>query len=496
MTLSLKRLRREAKEKLRAARAERSDKLSKIRKLSDALHVVAQEAGFESWPKLKAVLEARAMDRDEKAARLEAALFHGQHWMVDALLAEEPELSTANFGLEVALLNLDAVRRAIEFDRGVATRMVGRRSPILHLAFSKHWQVGPDMSWQTTRIAELLLLAGADVNDSFPESTDGDQMYSVLYGALGHAGNMPLARWLLEYGANPNDGESLYHSTELGHHEGLDMLLAHGAVPKGTNALLRAMDFNDHIAVKKLLEAGADPNEGADLNGVATKATALHQCARRLNDAEMAEIILKAGGNPDIRFADITAYAAARVYGNRPVASVIAAYGGSTDMPPELSKLARIADGEVLGQGEWLDPAKLPDELRDMIRAILHIPGTFDHIKRLVQSGAEWDRPDPMGITPVQIAGWEGLPDLVAYFLSLKPDLGHVNGYGGTLLSTIAHGAANARRRDATDHVACAELALKEGVSLPRAMLTDVQDEDMSAFLADWATRYPSQVTD
>jgi ankyrin repeat protein len=73
--------------------------------------------------------------------------------------------------------------------------------------------------------------------------------------------NMPLASWLLEHGADPNDGESLYHSTELGHHEGLRLLLAHGADPKGTNALLRAMDFHDIEAVKMLMEAGAEVDE-------------------------------------------------------------------------------------------------------------------------------------------------------------------------------------------------------------------------------------------
>lgn len=68
---------------------------------------------------------------------------------------------------------------------------------------------------------------------------------------------MVLGRWLLDQGANPNDAESLYHATDLGHHEGLKMLLDFGADPTGTNALLRAMDFHDHAAVQMLLESGA-----------------------------------------------------------------------------------------------------------------------------------------------------------------------------------------------------------------------------------------------
>ena len=55
------------------------------------------------------------------------------------------------------------------------------------------------------------------------------------------------------------------------------------------------------------------------------------------------------------------------------------------------------------------------------------------HIRRLIALGLEPDYPDAFGLTPVQIAGWEGLPDALAFFLSLGPDLSHVNDYGGDL---------------------------------------------------------------
>jgi hypothetical protein len=79
------------------------------------------------------------------------------------------------------------------------------------------------------------------------------------------------------------------------------------------------------------------------------------------------------------------------------------------------------------------------------------------HLARLVALGVPFDTPDGEGLTPVQIAGWEGLPDIMAYLLSLKPDLGHINGYGGTLLSTILHGSENnPNRAAATTSPACA----------------------------------------
>ena len=115
-------------------------------------------------------------------------------------------------------------------------------------------------------------------------------------------------------------------------------------------------------------------------------------------------------------------------------------------------------------------------------------------LERLVALGLPWDLPDGLGITPVQAAGWEGLPDVMGFFLRLKPDLSHVNGYGGTLLSTILHGAENAPDRDSRDHIGCLEMALAHGVALPRREIGFAGREDIRAFLEDWAESHPGQV--
>ncbi|MDJ1006458.1 MAG: ankyrin repeat domain-containing protein [Paracoccaceae bacterium] len=505
---SLDRYRREAKKLRRAFEAGEEAAWARVRAVlpeatslrhTEALHVVAREAGEASWPKLKLCAEVAEMDREKRAERLKMALYFGQHWVTEALLSADPNLEDDNLGLQIALYRADKVAEALARDRGAATRLIGVRRPILHLAFSQHHSgPGADRDGMLS-IAEMLVDAGADVNDGYPAEPGSEHLLSALYGALGHAGNVTLARWLLERGANPNDNESLYHSTELGHHEGLDLLLAHGADPTGTNALLRAMDFNDHLAVEKLLAAGADPNEGwvpdHPSGQPVDHVTALHQAARRMNDAKMARLLLDAGADPAARFDGLTPYEMARVYGNAEVTDEIAAAGGAVDLPPEIARLARIADGEVLS-GEYIDPARLPDELRNMVRAILHQPGALDHVRRLIEAGLEWDRPDDMGLTPVQIAGWEGLPEVMAYFLSLKPDLSHINGYGGTLLSTIIHGSENCPERETRDHIGCARLALEEGVALPRPAIELAGQPEMAAFLADWGEAHPGQVTE
>ena len=177
------------------------------------------------------------------------------------------------------------------------------------------------------------------------------------------------------------------------------------------------------------------------------------------------------------------------------MADILEHHGADTSLTDAETTLAQIAD-ETLPMGTYIDPAKLPAAVRDIVRTILHLPGKLDHVKRLVAVGAEYDRPDSEGLTPVQVAGWEGLPDVLAYLLSQKPDLSHVNGYGGTLLSTIIHGSTNNPNREDRDYIGCLELALKAGVALPRRSVQVAGDPHVAAHLADWAETYPGQVVE
>lgn len=465
-------------------------------KHADYLHVVARENSFESWPKLVWAAETVGLDCAAKQQRLKIALFHGQNWVVDRLLEETPDLAAEQFGLQCALFDRAAVEAALAEDAGLAVRNFGPRRPILHLAYSKRLQAHPELEGDMMAIARALVAHRADVNDSYPAGPETDHRLSALYGAIGHANNMVLGRWLLEQGADPNDGESLYHATELGHHEGLKMLLAHGAVPQGTNALLRAMDFDDTDAVRMLLAAGADVDEApVAVGGQAPEVMrALHHAARRMVSAEMVEVLLAGGARADHMERGMSAYAFARVFGHRHLTERLEARGAVTPLTPEEAMLARIADGEE--PGGFVDPERLPEGARYLVREILHLPGKLDHVKRLIAAGMEYDRPDGEGLTPVQVAGWEGLPEVMGYLLSLKPDLGHVNTYGGTLLSTIIHGSENNGARAERDHVGCLRLALEEGVALPKRAIDLAGAPEVAAFLADWAEAHPGQVVD
>lgn len=265
-----------------------------------------------------------------------------------------------------------------------------------------------------------------------------------------------------------------------------------GPIPGGAHAVARAMGARDHDAVRTLLEHGARIDEAMGGDTPAAMPV-LHRAARGMSDAPMVALLLAAGADPGRRYQGVTAYGHACVFGNADLARAIEAAGNVPGLTPEERLLAMAADGEVPA-GTYLDPAKLPEAYRNIIRLILHLPGKMAHIKRLVAMGAEYDRPDADGLTPVQIAGWEGLPDRLAYFLALKPDLGHVNGYGGTLLSTIIHGSENCPDRGGRDHVGCLRLALEQGVALPAKAADGAGDPKVAAFLSDWARAHPGQV--
>lgn len=509
MTKSIEQLRRDAKALKKAHEAGDLHARQRIAnyppraqgatfKHADYLQVIARENSFPTWPALKLAAELHGLDRAAAQQRLKIALHHGQRQVVDRLLERIPDLAEGQLELRIALYDRTGVQAALRADPVAATRLIGGRSPLCHLAFSRYIHQRPDLEGAMIAIADMLVAHGASVDESMPVSPDNDHQLSVLYGAVGHGNNMVLARWLLDHGANPNDNESLYHATELVHHEGLKMLLEHGADPRGTNALLRAMDFGDVDAVRMLLEAGAlaDEFDGTHVGGERPWVVpALHQAARRMCGSEMIGVLLDAGADPERRFEGCSVYGYARVFGNAALTREIEARGVAPTSTPDEDLLATAAEGRDPG-GRTIDPERLPDAYRNIIRTILHLPGKLDHVKRLVALGVEFDRPDAEGLTPVQVAGWEGLPDMMAWLLSLGPDLSHQNGYGGTLLSTIVHGSENCPQRERRDHLGCLHLALEAGVPVPRRAADLAGVPEIADALAEWGDRHPERLVD
>lgn len=505
MTNSPERLRRKAKKLKRAFAAGDTEAIARARtvlgarqdlKYSAALHVIAVEEGFASWPRLKIAYEAGRMDRDARAERLKIALYLGQNWIVEALLDADPSLPDHNLGLACALGDTGRVKEAIAADPTAATHPVGLRSPLLHAVFSRHHRVGEDAAAGILETVAALVTSGADVNDSYPAEPGSEHRLSALYGALGHAGNLPLAEWLLDRGADPNDNESLYHATELPTLDGVRLLMKHGVRTSGTNALPRMLDFDNLEGVRLLLDYGANPNEavldhpsGQPIDTI----PALHQAARRGRSGAFATLLLEYGADPAAIWEGYTAYALARVYGNHGFAEAMETAGHSETLSAVDGILAACADGAPRGR---LDRESLNQEQSRILSRVVLWEDHLDHAKALVAVGIDPNVTDEMGVTPLQLAAWAGLREQTAWLLTLSPDLDHINDYGGDLIGTIIHGSENRLDSEERDHVECLRLAFQAGAVLRRRDLDGAMDEDVVAFLSDWAEAHPERIVD
>jgi len=505
--LALDKLRRQAKQLKRAFNAGEADVLARVRAVfpetdgirhTQALHVIAREQGHESWPRLKLAAELARMDRDARAERLKFALYLGQGWVVDDLLRADPDLPSHNLGLQCALYDVDGLRAALSRDAGAATRIVGIRSPILHLAFSRHHRAAPETAEAMIAVAELLVAAGADVNDSYPAEPGSEHRLSALYGALGHAGNLQLAEWLLKHGADPDDNESLYHATELGHLDGVRLLMRYGVKTGGTNALARMLDFDDLDGARLFLEYGADPNEavldhpsGQPIDTI----PALHQAARRGRDGRFAELLLAHGADPSAVWQGHRPFALARMYGNAAFADALAQAGHGDELDLIEAALAACAEGAAPA-GRPLATMDLDAEQRRILTRVILWQDRLDHAKALVAAGIDPDVPEEMDMPPLHLAGWARLPEHVAWLLTLDPDLGHVNAYGGDIVGTIIHGSKNRLDTERRDHAACLRLVLEAGAVLRRRELDGAMNEEVVAFLQEWAEAHPGRVID
>ena len=157
-----------------------------------------------------------------------------------------------------------------------------------------------------------------------------------------------VARVLLERGANPNVGESIYHAAELNHRDCLDLLLTHGADLSGAHAtwgntplyfLAGYKEDHPHCAsstlgMQWLLEHGANPNvpsvvtsghddAPSDAPGVAEMP--LHRVAALGRSVAVARLLVEHGAEVDAPRGDgKTAYAIAMRTGNDGVATYLA----------------------------------------------------------------------------------------------------------------------------------------------------------------------------
>jgi ankyrin repeat protein len=439
MELDLDQARRRAKELLRDARAGDPDALARMRddrapRLADAQRAVAADLGFRSWPALVAYVEASQGDRDQRRARLVSAALDGRDDIVERLIEHDPELAGA--GLDVALVLGDegAVAAALDRDPNLVARDlpgVGRR-PLSCACHSVFLRPTSPRAPGVRRVVELLLDRGADVDEVHHNEYGA---MSVLYGAAGVAHDLQTTRLLLDRGANPDDGESVYHSVEADDTACLELLLERGATVRDTNALGNAI--GDARKVRILLEKGdltpSDPE--------------LRDSLLYARNPAVAEILIAHGAALDARDADgLTPYSNAARLSSDELMRLLEAAGADTELDPSAEWIGAIVRGELeRAERVRAEHPGLPLRYRDAEELPRWASSGDDEVvARLLDAGVPLDARGVDDGTALHYAGMWGRASTVALLLSRGAEVDLLGGpreYPGTALGWTAWGS-------------------------------------------------------
>lgn len=225
------------------------------------------------------------------------AIWHGSLEKAEAVLAAEPGLRSADVHIAAILGDDEAVRRFIAADPACVRAKSGPYGgdALNYLGLSKYLRLHPERTPAFVRAATALLEAGADPNTGFWTTGEFPEYESAMYGAAGVAHNPDVTRLLLERGADPNDGEVVYHTPESDDNRALELVVGTGRLTKESLAmmLIRKLDWHDLDGLRFLLANGA-PANGERKRGW----LALHHALARGNGIDFITELLDHGADP------------------------------------------------------------------------------------------------------------------------------------------------------------------------------------------------------
>ena len=327
--------------------------------LHDAQSAIAREHGWASWNALREHVEERTLRFDDAATDFTRSSSGRRMARAERLLALHPNIVKENFHAALVFGDADAVRAHLDRDAALVTKKGGPLDwePILYVAHSG-W--ASKNSTGLVAVACLLLARGASPNTTRPWHGDPKSLLSALWAAACHARHHALAQVLLEAGAKPDDGESVYHAAENGDVAMLDLLAQHsaqadggaGAVPWGNTPLYfilghyagLAHDAEVRRGAAWLLAHGANPNRVSypDKSGE----TPLHAAARHW-DGEMIELLAKHGADVHVRRRDgKNALTLAALNGRVSAATALRARGVADELQPDEKFIAACMRGD------------------------------------------------------------------------------------------------------------------------------------------------------
>jgi len=266
--------------------------------------VVAREAGFASWDRLRQTLDIAAVAASDAERVLVDAALAGDEDRVEAMLQRYPDLRARS--IPCALVLAEPPQLGSDVNRELPPK---GWPPLLYLCSSRYRNGDENTRAARLEIARRLIDLGAVVNVGMREAETIRGYRTALGAAVGRARQPALVELLLRAGADIDDGPTLYEGCAMWEAvrvrdvKSLELLLA--AEPPQwhvCHALPQALRHDDLSLVRLLLQHGGDPNWTMGAWGF--KGNCLHEAVVLGNDPAIVQALLEHGARTSFQDRD------------------------------------------------------------------------------------------------------------------------------------------------------------------------------------------------
>jgi ankyrin repeat protein len=457
-------------------------------RLRDAQSCLAREYGFPSWADLKSYVVARnaaSTDRNRLILNWLRLVYAGDISGTSnraspaaalRFLREYPDIVDDDPYLACAIGDDAALRDMTGRDATWVDRPGGPLNlpPLVAVTHSSMIRLSGFRD-RLLACAKFLLDAGANPNQSVgsrwaPASLSHpaeETPLSALYGAAGQNHDPDMTKLLVDAGADPNDGESLYHSLEQP--ACTRILLQAGARVTGSNSMYRVLDLDSLEALEMLLASGGDPNEPAVSGLTADWGTPLLWAIRRRRSATHIAALLRAGADPRVTTPDGTsAHALALQFGLKDVADLLSRAGSGGLMSPAERFIAACAMTDETAARQIL--SERPDIISTLsAKQLRQLPelaaeGCREAVKLMVRLG--WPvavRAGDWEASALNHAVFRGEADLAQFLLEHGASWKEQHGFGDNACGTLSWASINEPAAGG-DWLGCARALIAHGM--------------------------------
>ncbi len=457
-------------------------------KLADAQRVIAREYGLPSWPKLKREILRRTLTFPQRVEEFVRCATNGRTGRAKELLEDEPRIAKTNVYTACVLGDTETLKAALEEDPSLATQKGGPRGDqwtLLHyVSFSRLNQSNPDITEGLNHCAQLLLERGADVNAPYLEPNWPESPQLPLYGAAGEANNYPLAKTLIDAGANLDDGEAIYHACEHYYLECMELLRDAGLDLSKRNGIWNNTPLYFMLGYLAYAKSGETAlksidwllKQGVDVNVLCgdVQETALHKAIEQRQSLTLLQDLLEHGGDPNIQRKDgMTPYHLTLRTGMDEHAEAMRKHGAKpVTLQPNDKLIAACYRGnekealQLVSENPGLIENLTEEEHKNLrLSAIHNIPKAIRVFHKVgfdinFIGSKEWDA------TALHYAGWNGCFEAVAVLLALgaKPVIAANQPEDGPPLGWAIHGSEFCGNKKG-DYVSIVRALIKAGAT-------------------------------